>query len=162
MTGGGRGLSVAAMTTTTHIRGLDHSVELTNIWLSELAVELGTEDRHEAYRVLRAFLHTLRDRLTVEEAAELAAQLPILVRGVFFQDWEPGRTPAGYRGRDEFLARFAGEAGLEGESTVSFAAEAALRTFRLHVSDGEVADILAVLPEDLRELLLALSVHASS
>lgn len=156
------GRSVRVMTTTTHIRGLDHSVELTNIWLSELAAELGSDDRHEAYRVLRAFLHTLRDRLTVDEAAELAAQLPILMRGVFFQDWQPRRTPARYHDRDEFLARFAAEAGLEGESTVSFAVEAALRSFRRHVSDGEVTDILAVLPEDLRELLLALTVHASS
>ena len=150
------------MTTTTHIRGLDHSVELTNIWLAELAAELGTDDRHEAYRALRAFLHTLRDRLTVDEVAELSSQLPILVRGVFFQDWQPHHAPARYRDRDEFLARFSDAAGIEGESEVSFAAEAALHTFRKHVSDGEVADILAVLPEDLRELLLALSVHASS
>jgi uncharacterized protein (DUF2267 family) len=150
------------MTTTTHVHGLDHSVERTNVWLAELAAELGTDDRREAYRVLRAFLHTLRDRLTVDEAAELAAQLPILIRGVFFQDWQPDRTPAGYHDRDEFLARFAAEAGLEGESTVSFAVEAALRTFRRHVSDGEMTDILSVLPTDLRELLLALTVHASS
>jgi len=150
------------MTTTTHIPGLDHSVERTNVWLAELAAELGSDDRHEAYRVLRGFLHTLRDRLTVEEAAELSAQLPIIVRGIFFQDWRPHRTPARYHDRDEFLARFADAAGLEGESTVSYAAEAALRIFRKHVSDGEVTDILAVLPEDLRELLLSLTVHASS
>lgn len=150
------------MTTTTHISGLDHSVERTNIWLAELAAELGSEDRHEAYRVLRAFLHTLRDRLTVGEAAELAAQLPMLVRGVFFQNWQPHRSPARYHDRSEFLARFADVAGIEDESSVSFAAEAALRVFRRHVSDGEVSDILAILPEDLRELLLSLTVHASS
>lgn len=158
----GRSRTVRHMTTTTHIRGLDHSVEVTNIWLEELAAELGTGNRREAYRVLRAFLHTLRDRLTVEEAAELSAQLPVLVRGVFFQNWRPGRTPARYRDRNEFLARFAGEAGLEGESSVSYAAEAAMRTFRSHVSAGEIDDVLAVLPEDVRELLLALTVHASS
>ena len=150
------------MTTTTRIRGLDHSVEQTNIWLAELAAELGTEDRHEAYRVLRAFLHTLRDRLTVSEAVELSAQLPMLVRGVFFQDWCPHGTPARYRNRDEFLARFANASGIEGETSIAFAAEAALRVLRRHVSDGEVTDVLSVLPEDLRELLLALSVHASS
>ena len=150
------------MTTTTHVRGLDHSVERTNIWLAELASELGSDERYEAYRVLRAFLHTIRDRLTVEEAAELSAQLPMLVRGMFFQDWRPHRTPARYHDRSEFLARFATEAGIEDESAIAFAAEAALRVFRRHVSDGEVTDILAVFPEDLRELLLSLSVHASS
>jgi uncharacterized protein (DUF2267 family) len=150
------------MTTTTHIPGLDHSVERTNIWLAELAAELGSDDRHEAYRILRAFLHTLRDRLTPWEAAELSAQLPIVVRGVFFQNWRPHQTPARYRDRDEFLARFSAASGIEGEAAVAFAAEAALRTFRRHVSDGELTDVMSVLPADLRELLLCLSVHASS
>lgn len=150
------------MTTTTHIPGLDHSVERTNIWLGELAAELGSDDRHEAYRVLRGFLHTLRDRLTTVEAAELSAQLPIMLRGVFFQNWRPHATPARYRDRNEFLARFSKAAGIDGESEVAFAAEGALRTFRRHVSDGELTDVLSVLPEDLRELLLSLSVHASS
>jgi uncharacterized protein (DUF2267 family) len=144
------------MTTTTRISSLDKSIEATNVWLAELATELGTDDRREAYRVLRGFLHALRDRLTVDEAAEFAAQLPILVRGVFFQDWQPSRTPAPYHDRREFLAAFAAEAALHGDSETSFAAEAALRTLRAHVSKGEVDDILAILPSDLRELVEAL------
>lgn len=150
------------MTTTTHIRVLDHSVETTNIWLADMADELGTDDRMEAYRVLRAFLHTLRDRLTVQEAADLAAQLPVVIRGIFFQDWRPRRTPRTYRDRCEFLRRFAEEAGIDGETSISFAAEAATRVLRRHISAGEVEDVLAVLPTDVRELLNALTVHASS
>jgi uncharacterized protein (DUF2267 family) len=144
------------MTTTTRISSLDKSIEATNVWLAELATELGTDDRREAYRVLRGFLHALRDRLTVDEAAELAAQLPMVVRGIFFQDWQPSRTPASYHDRREFLAAFAAEAGLHGDSETSFAAEAAMRTLRAHVSEGEVDDVLAILPSDLRELVDAL------
>jgi uncharacterized protein (DUF2267 family) len=150
------------MTTTTHIRTLDHSVETTNVWLADLADELGTSDRMEAYRVLRAFLHTLRDRLTAHEAADLSAQLPVVIRGIYFQDWRPRIFPRIYRDRSEFLRRFAEEAGIEGESSISFAAEAATRVLRRHVSAGEIDDILAVLPTDVRELLDALTVHASS
>jgi uncharacterized protein (DUF2267 family) len=150
------------MTTTTHIRGLDHSIDITNVWMTELEHELGTDSRHEAYRVMRAFLHTLRDRLTVDEAAELSAQLPLLMRGVFFQDWQPTWTPARYSTASEFLARFAAEARIEDESAVTFAAEAALRVLRRHVSDGEIGDILSVLPDEVRDLLLCLTVHASS
>src|SRR6476619_6518148 len=52
------------------------SVEKAHIWLNEMADELGTDDRQEAYRILRAYLHALRDRLPVNEAAQLAAQQP--------------------------------------------------------------------------------------
>ena len=62
------------MTTTAHLDVLDRSVEKANVWINDVAAELQTSDRHEAYRALRAFLHVLRDRLPVPEAAQLAAQ----------------------------------------------------------------------------------------
>jgi uncharacterized protein (DUF2267 family) len=61
---------------------IEHSIEKTRIWLSEVDEELGGEDRECAYRALRAVLHALRDRLTVDVSAKLAAQLPTLIRGV--------------------------------------------------------------------------------
>jgi len=61
--------------TTTRVDVIDRSVEKTHIWINDLAEELGTEDNHEAYGVLRAFLHALRDHLSVDEAAALAAQV---------------------------------------------------------------------------------------
>jgi len=80
--------------TTTRVDIIDRSVEKAHIWINDMAAELSTEDSQHAYRVLRAFLHALRDHLTVDEAAKLAAQLPIFVRGVFYEGWDPSRTPA--------------------------------------------------------------------
>jgi uncharacterized protein (DUF2267 family) len=51
--------------TTNRVDIIDRSVEKTHIWLNELAAELGTEDRKYAYRVLRAVLHAVRDRLAI-------------------------------------------------------------------------------------------------
>ena len=82
------------MTDTAHLDVLDRSVEKANIWINDVATELGTTDRHEAYRALRAFLHVLRDRLPVAETAQLSSQLPLLVRGVFYENWRPAGTPA--------------------------------------------------------------------
>jgi uncharacterized protein (DUF2267 family) len=130
------------------------SVEKTHIWLNELAVELGAEnDRAGAYRVLRAFLHALRDRLTVDEAAQLAAQLPELIRGIYYEGWVPARTPIKYRDADEFLARIGEEAKLSGETQASHACAAASRVLQRHVSSGEFEDVLAMLPERLRTLV---------
>jgi hypothetical protein len=95
---------------TTGLDTFDRSVQKSNEWLKDLMERLGTDDRRYAYRVLRAHFHLLRDRLTVDEAAQLAAQLPHLLRGVFYEGWDPSRTPETYRHREEFLSRLAGRA----------------------------------------------------
>lgn len=150
------------MTTTTHIPRLDHSVDITNVWLGELAAALGTDDRQHAYRILRSFLHTLRDGLSVGESADLVAQLPIVLRGVYFQDWQPHRYPRRYRNQSAFLRRFAEEARLENEADVQFAAIAALGELSRHVSIGEVGDLMRVMPPDVCEILSGLKVQSSS
>ena len=134
---------------------IDRSVEKTNVWLKELAEDLGTDDRKFAYRVLRAYLHAVRDRLMVDEAAQLAAQLPELVRGIYYEGWVPSRTPTSDRSVDEFLRRIADEALLPGETEASYACSAAARLLRRHVSEGEIADVVAVFPEELRVVLAA-------
>lgn len=139
---------------TTHVEILDRSVEKAHIWLNDLAEELGPTDGSYAYRVLRAFLHALRDHLPVNEAAQLSAQLPIFVRGVFYEGWEPRATPKHARDVESFLRQIAIEAQLGGETEASFAAAAAYRVLDRHVSAGESWSLLNVLPQHLRELLV--------
>ena len=139
--------------TMTRLDILDRSVEKAHVWLNDLAEELGTDDPRYAYRVLRAFLHAVRDHLSVDEAAQLAAQLPIFVRGVFYEGWDPSRTPERARDVDSFLRRIAGEALLAGETEASLAATAATRVLSRHISTGEIESVLHMLPENLRELL---------
>lgn len=129
------------------------SAEKANVWLNEVAAEMGTEDRGEAYRALRAFLHVLRDRLPVAEVAELSAQLPVLIRGIYYEDWSPGKVAETYRDVDAFLDRVAHEARLAGETEASYAAQAVATVLRRHVSAGEIADVLATLPEGMRKLI---------
>src|SRR5215207_818759 len=83
------------MTTTTRLDILDRSVEKANIWINDVAAELGTTARHEAYRALRAFLHALRDRLPIAEAVQLSAQFPLLIRGIYFEGWQPSYVSGG-------------------------------------------------------------------
>ncbi len=132
---------------------IERSVEKAHIWLDEVAGQLGTDDRHQAYRVLRAYLHALRDRLTVDESAQLAAQLPDLIRGIYYEGWNPSSTPVKYHGFADFLDRVAADAELDGETSASYAVSAAAGVLRRHVSAGEIDDVRAQLPEDLLPIL---------
>src|SRR3954451_25395273 len=115
------------MTAGSSVDSIERTVHKTNEWLGDVAEELGTEDRAEAWRVLRAYLQVLRDRLTVDEAAQLAAQLPHLLRGVFYEGFDPGHQPERIRDRDELLARLAELARLRSSDEAARAAAAATR-----------------------------------
>src|SRR5687768_300232 len=74
----------------------DTTKQKTMTWIKDLMEELHWEDRHRAYLVLRGHLHLVRDVLTVEEVAHFSAQLPLLVRGVYFEGWDPTRNPRSF------------------------------------------------------------------
>ena len=150
MAGGNEGKGDFGMSFT-GVDSLDRSIDKANAWLADIDDGFGTSDRRLAYRVLRAWLHSLRDRLSVEVAAHFAAQLPELLRGLFFDGWNPSRVPQKYD-RDEYLARFAAEANVR-ESDVRKAAGIVTAVARRHMSDGVVNQALERLPATLRDLV---------
>ena len=132
------------------VDAIERSAHKTNEWLSDLADELGTPDKEEAWRVLKAYLQLLRDQLTIDEAAQLAAQLTLVLRGAFYEGFDPGDQQK-LRDREEFLSRFAERAQL---TDAAHAAEAATNVLRRHITAGEMDDVLSQLPNKLREVLL--------
>jgi uncharacterized protein (DUF2267 family) len=140
--------------TTTDVTMIEESAQKTRLWLGELAEELGRPgDQKYALRVLRGFLHTLRDRLPVPEAAHLGAQLPEFLRGVYYEGWRPTTLPQRYHDLDGFLERVATRALLAGETEAAYGAEAAAAILRRHVGDAEVDKVGAVLPHEILALL---------
>ncbi len=138
--------------TDTSLDVIEKTVQKTNEWLKELEEELGTENRHFAFQTLRAVLHVLRDRLPLQEASNLANQLPLLIRGVYFETWNPSLLPIKDRKLEEFLARipvyFPREDILDPERLV----RAVFTILKKHVSKGEIDDIGANFPTALKKL----------
>ncbi len=128
------------------------TIQKTREWVLDLKEQIGLEDEHKALRAMKVVLHALRDRLTVEEAAQVGAQMPVLLRGYYYDGWRPGRKPVKIRHRDEFLAKI--QAGLKPDLSLD-SEEVTRGVFQVlarHVSRGEVKDIKEILPEEIREL----------
>lgn len=130
---------------------LAHGMQQIQEWLKELRDNADLADETEALSVLRGVLHQLRDRLTPEEALELGAQLPVIVRGIYYEGWRPSRTPEKVRTRQKFLDEV-----LLKMLPRRVAPEAAVRdVFALlahHCDPGEIGDVIAQLPSDIKEL----------
>jgi uncharacterized protein (DUF2267 family) len=95
----------------TGLASFESTFQTTNVWLHDLMERLGWQDRNRAYHAFRAVLHALRDRLAVEQAAALGAQLPMLMRGFYYEGWHPGGKPVKDRKKGEFLAHVLKEHG---------------------------------------------------
>jgi uncharacterized protein (DUF2267 family) len=138
--------------TTGEVEVIDTTVQKTHLWLKEIAEELGTTDRHRAYRALRSVLHALRDRLTVDEAAQLGAQLPMLVRGIYYEGWDPSHKPLKERHKEEFLAHIRRDFRDEPTVDAEQLARAVFAVLARRVTEGEIEDVKHLLPKELREL----------
>jgi uncharacterized protein (DUF2267 family) len=130
----------------------DTTVQKTNNWLHDLMHILNWPDKHKAYLALRSTLHALRDRLTVEEAAHLGAQLPMLVRGFYYEGWDPTGKPVRERHKEKFLARIEQPFNDDDSIDPEVVARAVFFMLEHRVTQGEIADIKQILPAEIRDL----------
>jgi uncharacterized protein (DUF2267 family) len=137
---------------TTGIEAFEHALQQTNVWLKDLMRRLETDDRHAAYVALRATLHALRDRLGPENAVHLAAQLPMLVRGLYFEGWHMAGTPTKERTRADFFDHLRRELPKGSSIDPNLAARAVFGVLWEKLDLGEVGKVIERLPEDLQEL----------
>jgi uncharacterized protein (DUF2267 family) len=131
----------------------DNTMQKTQLWLKDLMEELEWEDKpHKAYLALRTVLHALRDRLTVQEAMQLGAQLPMLVRGFYYEGWTLKNKPHKERHKDQFLEHvreaFPDDVTVNAQQVV----RAVFRVLQRHTSPGEIDDVKHVMPKSLQEL----------
>lgn len=134
------------------LEGIEHTVQLTHQWVNDLDARLGWENKHRAYRLLRTVLQAVRDWLPVNEAAGFGAQLPELLRGVYYEHWRPAATPVKHRHRDDFIARV--DSAFQNDPLI-FATDAVTAVFELlsdKIAAGEIEKVRHALPADLRAL----------
>jgi uncharacterized protein (DUF2267 family) len=127
------------------------TLQKANLWLKEVMEEIGTQDRHRAHTALKSVLQTLRDRLTAEEAVDLASQLPTLIRGMFFEGWKPAGKPVKYS-KEEFINEVRGH--FQNLSGINHAEiiRAVFAVLQRNIDPGEIQHVIGTMPEEFAEL----------
>ena len=138
--------------TTTAVAPFESTYQKSMKWLKDLQ-ELGHyADQAQAYTALHSVMHALRDRLSVDQAAHLSSQLPMLIRGMFFDGWKPSATPQPIRSVDEFFALVNQKASGANNLDVPHAVASVFALLQQEIPGGEVNDVKGNLPKHLQAL----------
>jgi uncharacterized protein (DUF2267 family) len=133
---------------------LDRAFQTTRVWINELAKDLGWTDKQKVYTALRAVLHAIRDRVTLEEAVQFGAELPTFIRGLYYEGWQPGAPPARNR-RKQALIQEVQDIFLKARMPrvdPEAAVEGIFRFLNRKIATGELADVRGQLPKAVRSL----------
>ena len=136
----------------THVSAIERNIKMANIWLNELTEELQCEDKEEAWVRLGAVLQTLRDRVPVDEAADFAAQLPVLIRGFYYESWNPSDTPQKWRHKTDYLAAVNAKLGLHKPIDAEETVRAVLKIAAHHMDTGAIKKIKESHPKEVWDL----------
>ncbi len=133
---------------------LENSLQKTQELLKEIEEAFGwtKEQRNQSYAALRAVLHTLRDRLTVEEAVNFSDGLPLLLKGIFFDGWQVAKVPR-KMDQEEFLQEIQQQFPFSIQGNIQKVISVVLQSLKKYINEGEIEDILDVLPKDIANML---------
>jgi uncharacterized protein (DUF2267 family) len=127
------------------------TIQKTNEWFSLMQENLGWDER-KVYDAVKAVLATLRNRLPPVEAAQLGAQLPMLLRGLYYEGYNPNWKPdKEIRTKEDFYQEVQKKSA-QLINTKS-ATKAVLDVLKIKIAQGEVKDITANFPKNLKVLM---------
>ena len=131
----------------------ENSLEKSYIWINALQSRLNLPKRNDAYRLLKVVLHELRDRLPLSEAAHLGAQLPLLIRGVYYEGFRPKPTPTPRKDKSlqPFLRAVEKKMPRFYPKPPSELLKASFEILNEFISPGEVEDVRACCSQEVRD-----------
>jgi uncharacterized protein (DUF2267 family) len=135
----------------TSIANFTQAAQQAQQWVNELSEDLNWNERR-AYHLLCTVLHALRDWLSPEEMTDLSAQLPVLIRGIYFEGWKPLETPVWERKKKDFITRVQNAFSDDLLNDPDAAVAAVFRLLDRHISHGEIVQVRNSMKKSLREL----------
>jgi uncharacterized protein (DUF2267 family) len=134
------------------LKGVQKSYEHVNEWVNNLMKRFEFRDNNEAFAMLKATLWALRDRVPNEEAIQLGAQLPVLLRGYYYEDWK--HDPHRGEHADNFYTKIQNHLKGYENLEVEKATPIVLKFIFEKISQGEAQDVKDNLPKDLQQMVM--------
>ncbi len=131
----------------------DRTLQKTNQFINDVGTKIGIEDKHVVFVGIRAVFKSLRDRLPVEEAVQLGAQLPILLAGFYYESWKPSNTPTKERDYEAYIQNVRDNLP-EGDYPIEIEIllKGVFATLSDWVTAGEIEEVAQMFPKELQSL----------
>lgn len=130
-------------------------------FLKDLSANLGHPDAGgQVERVLRATLHTLRERLTIQQSLHLLAQLPAFLKLTYIEGWKYHDKPVRFRTVNDFKEAVKdeqynlGERDFDWNESTEKIVAVVIDALKKYINEGEIRDIMASLPAELHGLFV--------
>lgn len=135
------------------LKVFDRTLEKTHQFINDVSAAINVQDKHITMIGIKAVLHTLRDRIPLEEAVQLGSQLPVLLAGFYYQGWKPSVTPTKERSLTAFVDKVK-ENLPEGDYPIDIQAliEGVFMILSQSISKGEIEEVINMLPKDVQSL----------
>lgn len=136
----------------TGLDSFDNTIQITNEIFNEIETYYGWEDRrNQSYNIVRSVLHAIRDRLMVNDAAHFAAQLPLMLKGVFYDGWDPTKVPV-KMSKAEFVNRVRESFPFSIETDLEELIKVTIDSLKKHLDSHQLDQVQQLMPDDLKNL----------
>ncbi|MFP4471504.1 MAG: DUF2267 domain-containing protein [Bacteroidales bacterium] len=129
-----------------------------NVFVKNLAANLGhPEETARTGILLRAVLHTLRDRLQIGESLDFLSQLPMCLKAVYVDNWKTIKT-SNIETVEEFTDEVKRRQDEYGEMKFSWSKSTreltaiVLKELGTYISAGEAGHVISQMPKELKSL----------
>lgn len=136
----------------------DRFVQEANEYVKELADKLGhPEEIQRTFIAWKAVMHTIRDRIQISESFDLMSQLPMILKGVYVQNWKYSEKPPKDFDTIEQMCKEVkalqaqyGESEFKWEKSTEEIIRLIFDSLKKYLSEGQLKHVDNQLPKDLQ------------
>jgi uncharacterized protein (DUF2267 family) len=145
----------------TNIVGLDRAISNTLEIMDEIQAMLGWESRDKTYQATKAVLHSIRDRLQIEEVVHFSANLPLIFKGMMMDGYSLKDKPLRIRDLESFLEyiQVNYDASMRDIVNTEDAFTSVVGVLNKRIGGGELCKVAANMPEPIRRLFVEAGVE---
>lgn len=130
-------------------------------YINELARDLGhPEEKERTLIIWRSVMHTLRDRIHMGESLQVTAPLPMIMKGIYIEDWKyTEKPPRDFDTMEEFEEcvkeeqRRYGEQDFPWSKSTDEIISITINSLRRYMNEGQLQHIKDQLPKDIKEVV---------